>query len=163
MIRAAVTIRPATETDVDAIAALMSARRRVYEQFEPRFWRVAENADAVHRPWLEFLVADDSVVSLVAEIDGAFAGFVIATVGPAPPVYDPGGLAAMIDDYAVVGDTWDTIGRALLDAVTERVRERGAAQVIVVCGHRDEAKRSALQQAGLSLASEWYTGPTEGE
>ena len=103
------------------------------------------------------------MVSLVAEVDDAFAGFVIATVGPAPPVYDPGGLAAMVDDYAVVGDTWDTTGRALLAAVTERVRERGAAQVIVVCGHRDEAKRSALQRAGLSLASEWYTGPTEGE
>ena len=156
-------IRPATEADVDAIVALMSERRHLYEQFEPRFWRVAENVDAVHRPWLEFLVADESVVSLVAEVDGAFAGFVIATIGPAPPVYDPGGLAAMIDDYAVVGDTWETTGRALLDAVTERVRERGVAQVIVVCGHRDAAKRSALQHAGLSLASEWYTGPTEGE
>ena len=69
----------------------------------------------------------------------------------------------MIDDYAVVGDSWDTTGRALLEAATDHVRERGAVQVVVVCGHRDEAKRTALQRAGLSLASEWYTGPTEGE
>ncbi len=157
-------IRDATSADVAAISGLASERRRVYEQYEPRFWRIAKNADEMHPAWIAWLVGEDSVVSLVAEDgDGAFAGFVIATVGPAPPVYDPGGLTATIDDYAVVGDTWDSTGRALLDAVTERVRQRGAAQVIVVCGHRDEAKRSALQHAGLSLASEWYTGPTEGE
>ena len=103
-------------------------------------------------------------MSLVAEDDGGFAGFLIATVGPTPPVYDPGGLTAMIDDFAVVSDAaWATTGRDLLGAATARVRDRGATQLVVVCGHRDEPKRAALRAAGLSLASEWYTGPTEGE
>jgi hypothetical protein len=45
MIRPAVLIRPAVGTDVDAIAVLMSERRRLYEPFEPRFWRIADDAE----------------------------------------------------------------------------------------------------------------------
>ncbi len=74
-----------------------------------------------------------------------------------PPVYAPGATAT-IDDFAVTADAWATVG-------VELVRRRSSAaalkvtQLVVVCGHRDEAKRSMLQDLGLSLASEWYVGP----
>ena len=32
-------------------------------------------------------------------------GFVIVTVVPAPPVYDPGGRSSLIDDFAVASRT----------------------------------------------------------
>ncbi len=63
----------------------------------------------------------------------------------------------MVDDYWVRGgERWDSIGRALPDAMCARVRsDFGAAQVLVVCGHKDSGKRVMLHQAGLDIASEW--------
>ena len=92
------------------------------------------------------------------ETPGIVEGFIIATIIAAPPVYEPGGPTCMVDDYWVRGGArWETIGRALLTAVCARARsEFGAAQVLVVCGHQDIAKRTMLLDLGLEIASEWY-------
>lgn len=62
----------------------------------------------------------------------------------------------MVDDYWVRGgERWETIGQALLDAVCVRARsEFGEAQVLIVCGHQDTAKRTMLREQGLEIASE---------
>lgn len=78
----------------------------------------------------------------------------------APPVYDPGGPTCLIDDFAVaVPEQWPTVGVDLLGALRRTARERGAAQVVVVCGHLDGPKRTALEHSGLSIASEWWVAP----
>ena len=48
------------------------------------------------------------------------------------------------------------VGNALLAAALQEARERGAVQMVVVCGHRDDPKRGMLAESGFSLASEWY-------
>ncbi len=64
----------------------------------------------------------------------------------------------MVDDYWVRGgERWETCGQALLDEVCVRARAKfGAAQGLVVCGHRDPAKRTMLHDNGLEIASQWY-------
>ena len=153
-------LRRASAGDVAAIAALMTRRRTRYEQHQPLFWRAAADAQARHTAFLTTLVNDPKVICRVAEREDHFAGFAIGSLVPSPPVYDPGGPTCTLDDYAVVDDhDWATIGVDLLRAVTEEARRQGAAQVVVVCGHADEAKREALRSAGLSIASEWWTSP----
>ncbi|MFI6320481.1 GNAT family N-acetyltransferase [Nonomuraea sp. NPDC050556] len=153
-------LRAAEAGDIDAIAELMAARREVYERFQPVFWRRAENATQGHAAFLTTLITKANVIALVAERDGVFAGFSVASLVPSPPVYNPGGPTCTLDDYAVVDDAdWPTVGLALLTATTDQAQERGAAQVVVVCGHADEPKRAALRQAGLTIASEWWTAP----
>ena len=156
-----VVIRDARLSDVPAIAVLAQEKRLQYAKYQPQFWNVASHAERVHRPWLEALVCDESVVSLVAEHDGAsgVCGFLFAAVGSTPPVYDAGGDTATIDDFVVSPpDAWMTVGTALLDAGKAQLREQGVAQIVVVCGQRDGPKRRALADAGLSVASEWYVG-----
>ncbi len=51
------------------------------------------------------------------------------------------------------------VTRALLDAASAKARERGEVQTVVVCGHRDGAKRAMLAAAGYTIASEWYVRP----
>lgn len=88
---------------------------------------------------------------------GQIEGLLIALLGMAPPVYDPGGLACTIDDFTVSDPAlWPTVGVALLAAAQSWARAHGAAVVVVVCGHQDEPKRALLRAAGLSLTSEWY-------
>lgn len=76
---------------------------------------------------------------------------------PSPPVYDPGGTTGLIDDFAVeTTELWATCGRALLVEAATRARDRGAVQLVVVTATLEPKKRM-LADAGLKVASEWFT------
>lgn len=154
-------IRRARAEDVPAMVALSHAKRAEYERYQPVFWRMAPDGDERQRPFFERLVGDGDSIVLVAERAGALAGFVIARLVPAPPIYDPGGPTCSIDDFCV-GDPgeWATVGKLLLEAAVAEGRVRGAAQTVVVCGRRDEPKRAMLQLLGFGVASEWWVSPS---
>jgi GNAT superfamily N-acetyltransferase len=153
--------RGATAADVERMIDLADEARRQYEPHAPVFQRPAANAREAHRSWLSQLVEDSDAGTFVHEDSaGTVDGFAVITTVPAPPVYDPGGLTSHIDDFAVSSpERWVTAGATLLDAATTWARERGAVQVVVVAGPHDGPKRAVLQDAGLYVASEWFTAP----
>jgi GNAT superfamily N-acetyltransferase len=155
------TVREATAADVERMVELAHNTRLEYEPHAPVFQRPAANAREAHRPWLSQLVENPEAGTFVHEdSDGDVDGFAVITTVPAPPVYDPGGLSSLIDDFAVSSpDKWATAGAALLTTATAWARERGAVQVVVVSGPHDGPKRAVLQDAGLYVASEWFTAP----
>jgi GNAT superfamily N-acetyltransferase len=153
---AAEYVRPAVAGDVDAITALASDRRRRYARYQPAFWRPAANAEEVHRSYLADLVSNDDVLTLVSDHDGTVVGFLIATFGDAPAVYDPGGRTCTIDDFVVAPGRWLTTGVQILRFAIEDAAKRGAIQAVVVTANLDEPKREALRSCGLSIASEWW-------
>jgi GNAT superfamily N-acetyltransferase len=152
-------IRSATEADVDAVTALASAKRRQYSGYQPVYWAPAPDAEKLHRPYLAKLIDNEDVITLVSESVGAVTGFVIAFIGDAPRVYNPGGRTCQIDDFAVEPGRWNSAGTQLLRAAIDQARDRGAVQVVVVTGHLDLEKREALRACGLSIASEWWVTP----
>jgi hypothetical protein len=155
--------RPAAQDDIEDVAALAAVRRRDYEAHQPRFWRQAENALARHRTYLHGLVDEPDQIFLVAGDAGRVSGFVIGRLVPAPPVYEPGGLTCLVDDFAVESpDAWTSLGPVLLRDLSRVAHARGAVQLVVVSGRHDEPKRVALQAAGLVVASEWWVGPIDG-
>ena len=153
-------IDEAQGSDLADIAALAQARRLAYQAVQPQFWQVADDAVARHTAYLAALIDDPDVVTLVARSGRHVQGFAVASLAAAPPVYRPGGPTAFVDDFAVAEEhLWQTAGRALLHAVRERMAQRGAAQIVVVCGHHDQAKMSALLASGLRCATEWLVAP----
>jgi hypothetical protein len=139
---------------------LAGIRRGEYAKYQPLFWRPAADAEDKHRPRLVSLVGTDEVITLVSVEAGQLTGFLIASVMPAPPVYDPGGLTCQIDDFAVAtAAMWPTTGVELLNAGLAEAARRGAVQAVVVTGHLDEAKRQALRACGLEIATEWWVTP----
>jgi GNAT superfamily N-acetyltransferase len=157
-------IRAAVQADVPAMTALAAVRREQYARYQPLFWRPAPAAPDKHRAYLGRLVASDEVITLVSEEAGEEAGeltgFLIATLKPAPPVYDPGGLSCDIDDFVVTPAAgWPTTGARLLRAALAEAGQRGAVQAVVVTAHLDEPKRQALRACGLEVASEWWVTP----
>ena len=150
-------IRPATPADLPRMLQLSAVKREQYEMYQPVFHRRAPEATAAHEPYLRGLIERDDVVSLVATKVGVVVGFGTAEIHIAPHVYDPGGPAAMVDDFIVATPRmWSTVGLQLLDALTAELRNRGVVVIIAVCGRRDEPKRRMLRRAGLAIASEWY-------
>src|SRR5215472_4059885 len=150
-------IRAAAEADVTAMTGLAAVRREQYARYQPVFWRPAADAQVKHRAYLSGLVADSQVITLVSEEDGQLTGFVIASLVPAPPVYDPGGLTCHIDDFVVAAASkWPVTGPALLRTALDEAAQRGAVQAVVVTAHLDRPKRQALRSCGLEIASEWW-------
>ncbi len=155
-------IRPATTEDLEALLDLAAAQRADQAVHQPVFWRPAADARDRHRPFLAGQIADDDVIVLVASEGDAVVGFAIGVMHPAPPVYDPGGPTCTVDDFVVADPTrWATTGAALLRELRSRASTPAAIQVVVVVGHHDHAKQAALAQAGLTPASQWWTGPLD--
>jgi hypothetical protein len=142
------------------MTTLAAIRREQYARYQPRFWRPAAGAPDKHRAYLGSLVARDEVITLVSEEAGQLTGFLIATLNPAPAVYDPGGLTCDIDDFMVTeAARWPTTGVQLLRAGLTQAGQRGAVQAVVVTAHLDQPKRQALRACGLEIASEWWVTP----
>ncbi len=59
-------IRNASKEDALRCVELVEARRKEYENYEPRFWKKAANSAASTLSWFEKLFSDEHNVSLVA-------------------------------------------------------------------------------------------------
>ncbi|BCW88301.1 hypothetical protein sos41_14400 [Alphaproteobacteria bacterium SO-S41] len=153
-------VRAATADDVAAMVTLVEASRERLQEWQPVFWRRAPGAAEMSRMFFGFLVGAAEHLTLVHENDGAVDGFLIASETKAPPVVAPGGPTWTIDDFCVASDAqWETAGRELLDAAREDLKQRGAVQVVVVCPAALQAKQYLLEDAGLAMASQWWTAP----
>jgi GNAT superfamily N-acetyltransferase len=151
------SIRVARPADLPRMVVLSEQKRRQYQSYQPIFWRKAADSREKQLPHFERQLSSDRVFALVHEQDGAIDGFLIATLVEAPPVYDPGGLTCVIDDFVVAeAQDWQSVGGALLAEANRQAKSRGAVQTVVVCGHQDQPKRRMLAAGGFSIASEWY-------
>lgn len=150
-------IRNAQLADVPHMVDLSEQKRITYERYRPTFHRKAADSRERQIPFFERLIGGERIIALVYEEGQAIDGFIIGTLVEAPPVYDPGGLTCIVDDFVVARpEDWSTIGAALLGEVSSRAKARGAVQTAVVCGHQDEPKRAILAGLGYAIASEWY-------
>lgn len=153
-------LRSALAADLDQVLAIADRRRHQYAAYQPQFWNPSSDAVRRQRDYFTSLLADPAKLFVVAVANDRLRGFVIATLAPAPPVYDPGGLTCLVDDFTVdEPESWLEVGPQLLDSVRSWAEERGAVQLVVVTAGGDDPKRAVLNSVGLSLASEWWVGP----
>lgn len=154
-----VELRTASAGDLDGLVELAEQRRVDCELFQPRFWRRAKAARIRQRQFFSSLLTDLDVLVVVVGDAATIHGFAIARLVSSPPVYDPGGLTCLVDDFTVSSNAeWPERGLQLLEAVRSWGAERGAVQLVVVTAHLDAPKRETLTSAGLSIASEWWVG-----
>jgi adenine phosphoribosyltransferase len=159
MTMATAVVRAATMGDIPSMLELAGTKRVQYEAYEPVFHRRSDEsaARAAQEPYFRRLIERDDALVLVAEEHKSVVGFGTAEIHLALAVYDPGGPAAIVDDFCVAApQLWDTVGRELLDALKAELRKRNVAVIIVVCSPDDVPKRHAIVGAGLSAASEWF-------
>lgn len=150
-------IREARVADIPAMIEMAELKRMEYQTYQPQFWRKAANSAQVQTLFYEKLLGRDDVYPYIYEKNNAIAGYVIASLVKAPPVYDPGGLSCLIDDFYVSDSSlWETVGVAILDHVKAVVKTKGAVHMVIICAAKDKAKQSMLEKAGYPTASEWH-------
>ena len=97
--------------------------------------------------WVKGLTPKGAADS-TGRVDGAgFSGI----VGPAPPVYDPGGPVLLVEQVAV---------GTKAAAIEELAAELGAVLAVVPVPAGERLGQD-LHQAGFSIASAWYVGRPE--
>lgn len=156
-----ITIRSSTHFDIKALVLLSKAKRLYYEKAQPQFWKYAgSKAEKIQADWFEELLSNKDYVMLTAEdLNHEILGFIIGKLVPAPEVYNPSGLTLMIDDFCVRSeDLWPSVGGKLIEAIKHQSIDKGAAQILVVCGAHDNLKRQFLISQNLSVTSEWFVG-----
>ncbi|MBY0501614.1 MAG: GNAT family N-acetyltransferase [Alphaproteobacteria bacterium] len=150
-------IRPVTTADIISMVSLSDQKRRIYEKAQPQFWHRAEKANETQSQWFKELLSQEDHILLIAEANRQILGFIIGELKRAPEVYDPGGLTLMIDDFCVKDqELWATIGKKLLLDLQQQAKQRGAIQILIVCGHHDVSKRQFLKKENFILTAEWY-------
>ena len=159
---AVLRVKQANPEEVERLLRIAAIRRTDYAEYQPRLWRPSPDAMDRQRAYFTSILDDDKTLVLTATEDADLRGFAIGRLVRAPPVYDPGGISCVVDDFAVADpDEWLTVGPLLLDALRSWAASRDAAQMIVVTAHLDEPKRAALPSHGLTLASEWWVGSVD--
>ena len=152
-----IDIRRATSSDVADLVRISAKFRSELAGFQPQFWRVAEGADEKQHGFFEFVISQDKMVVLVAESETGIQGFLMAAFVPAPPVYDPGGLTCLVDDFGVKNtEDWIEIGEQLLNYLSPLAKEKGCNQMVIICPQLHLGKRSLLSSLEFSVASEWW-------
>jgi ribosomal protein S18 acetylase RimI-like enzyme len=141
------SVRRASLADVDVLAPLFDAYRRFYGQ--------PGDLDRA-RDWLHARLAQDESVVLIAERDGAAAGF--AQLYPMFSSVRTTRIWILNDLYVDGSARRGGVGRALLDAAAAFAREDGAARLMLETARGNAAARALYRAVGWSEDdSQWYS------
>ena len=145
-----ITIRPAEPRDNDILGGLGAMLMRTHYAFDPQ--RFLEPAGSVERGYGSFLTSvldsPDAVV-LVAERDGEIVGYVYAALEPLS-WKELRGPAGFIHDILVTEPARRTgAAKALMQAATGWLRERGAPRVILWTAAPNAAAQRLFRSLGF--------------
>lgn len=143
-------IRPATVADLPALGRLGALLVDTHHGFDPlRFIAAGPQTEGGYASFLRTQLGRPDAVVLVAEWEGEVIGYVYAGVegfdwmalrGPAGVVYD------ILVDPARRGRG---VGRMLLDAALEALRERGAPRAVLSTAESNAAAQRLFARAGF--------------
>jgi ribosomal protein S18 acetylase RimI-like enzyme len=145
-----VTVRSARPSDASAIGRLGALLVAEHHDFDPRRFLAPrpDMAEAYGR-FLETQMQQPDKIVLVAEVNGAVAGYVYAgnegndymvLRGPAGEIYD------LVVDPA---HRRHGVGRTLLDAVLAALAELGATQVVLFTAEQNREAQQVFADAGF--------------
>jgi len=150
-------IRKAAPDDIPAMVALSDRDRTHREKVDPEFFRKNAAGAEFQAYFFKNQLESDRIIAAVDEHAGQLRGFAIATIMQAPPVYDPGGLTVLIDDFTVADENeWNSVGVALLEHVKTEGKARGAVGLVTICARGDDLKHRWLEEIGTRIVSEWH-------
>jgi len=155
-------IRAATKDDLDIIVAISQERRSKLAKAQPIFWKPSKEASTLTPLFFEFLINTEEVLTIVHTHPdtGMVNGFLFAKEEPVPPIYDPGGKAYVIDDFALLNDTlWETAGQALLAEAESWCKAQGGAMMILVTPTCEPIRHDQAQSIGYSTVTQWMRKP----
>ena len=144
------TIRRAEGRDLDALGRLGAMLMRTHYAFDPqRFLEAGTDAAHGYGRFLGSMLDSDDDAVFVAEENGVITGYVFAALEPLS-WKELRGPAGFIHDLAVAEEARQSgVGRKLMDAALEWLRERTAPRVILWTAAPNEVAQSLFKRIGF--------------
>jgi ribosomal protein S18 acetylase RimI-like enzyme len=145
-----ILIRPATKADIEAMGRLGALLVRTHYEFDPkRFLPTQPGMEKGYGSFLGRQLSDPETVVLVAEREGTVVGYLYGTIA-GPDWMSLRGEAGVIQDIIVdPAYRGGGIGRKLLDAGLQWLKEHGAPQAVLSTAQRNEAAQHLFAAAGF--------------
>lgn len=144
------TIRKAEARDLEAVGRLGAMLMRAHYAFDAqRFLAPGEGAERGYASFLGSVLDSPDDCVYVAVEDGAVVGYVFAAMEPLS-WKELRGPAGFIHDIAVAeGLRRSGVGRQLMQAAVEWLRERGAPRVILWSAAQNEGAQDLFRSLGF--------------
>lgn len=125
-------IRTATEADVDAVAAMWGEMSSQHHAYDADVWCWSREAMGEWADQYRKGLADEDMVQLVAdEGAGRLLGFSQGRVKDTPPIFANERMGEVWDLFVSPAARHRGVGRRLMDATFQVMRQRGAGSVIL--------------------------------
>jgi GNAT superfamily N-acetyltransferase len=131
------------------VVALWSALLGHHEPLDPH-WRAAPGAGDERRSLLVRLLSDADAEVLVWDEEGDLLGFCVAQIEIGPPTVVERARAEITDLFVREESRRSGIGRRLVEAVTDWIRERGVPRVEVRVAVRNEEGQAFWRALGYA-------------
>lgn len=152
-----IKVRRARPADREAVIPLWAGMMRLHHELDSRF-RPAANAESLFREGFARLVNDRHTCVLVAEQDGALAGYIVGTIRVTHELLEPR-FVGYVTDISVRPDARRAgIGRALVLELKAWYRERRIDVVLLRAASRNPTSLGFWEAMGWSehMREMWY-------
>ncbi len=120
-------VRPALESDVDALADLIARLKRLNGEFDPLL-KPAENLLSISKEYIKSKISSPNSVVLVAEIEGKVVGVVVGDVEDRL-FYEPR-MAGVIREFYILPEfRRKGLGKRMMNEVMDALRKKGAQMI----------------------------------
>jgi ribosomal protein S18 acetylase RimI-like enzyme len=144
------TIRPAQPGDLDALGRLGAMLVAEHYEFDPkRFLKPQPDMAGRYGEFLESQSAGPDRFVLVAEMEGAVAGYVFAGMEGSDYMVLRGSAGAVYDLVVDPGHRRQGIGRMLLDAALAELTARGAPRAVLSTADKNLGAQALFAEVGF--------------
>ena len=157
-------IRPGTVEDIPAVLPLVARTIAFHEELDEARFGAVRDAHLRYADWMRRLAGSASGAFLVAEIDGAIAGFVLGQVQEEYRMYRTGRYGMLHDLWVEPERRRKGIARGLVLAALQRFWQAGVKQVRLDTSARNTAAQRLFVSCGFRPSViEMLAEPTPGE
>jgi len=144
-----VTVRDATEADLDRVAELWAEMIDLHHDLDERFWIRNPDGAGYFRKSMAESLDDEKRVLVVAEADGRVAGFVHGSICDEPTTMS-GRPCAYISDVSVGFEFRGRgVGRKLMDATMKRLGDLGVEDLTLLSAAKNECAVGFYEALGF--------------
>jgi len=138
-----------TSADLDVVARMAGALVRFHHALDPARFLLVDSVEDGYRWWFEKQLVDPAAVLLVAELDGTLSGYAYARLEPRDWNALLEACGALHDIYVTDGARRRGVASALLDAVRDAVRAKGAPRLVLHTATENEAAQRLFARHGF--------------
>jgi ribosomal protein S18 acetylase RimI-like enzyme len=144
-----IVIRPAEERDRVDLGRMAAVLVRMHHAFDPQRFLIFEPIEEGYGRWLVRETTNEKAFVLVAEHEGKVVGYVYGTL-------DGRDWMALRDACGVLQDIFvdepsrrSGVAKQLLEALSERLKERGAPRVVLSTAAKNEGAQRFFESMGF--------------